>query len=87
VWLGRDEKKPIGQGETGTTAALPMWMDFMKTYIELRGNREQPPTFEPPGNIVFMVVDRNTGEPVVDGRDGAITEAFLSGTQPVPEMH
>jgi penicillin-binding protein 1A len=86
VWLGRDEKKPIGPGETGTTAALPMWIEFMKSYIELRGNREQPPAFEPPGNIVFMAVDRNTGEPAGDGQDGAITEAFLSGTQPQREM-
>jgi penicillin-binding protein 1A len=86
VWLGRDEKKPIGQGETGTTAALPMWMDFMRSYIELRGNREQVPAFEPPGNIVFMAVDRNTGEPAQDGDGNAITEAFLSGTQPVREM-
>jgi penicillin-binding protein 1A len=86
VWMGRDEKKPIGQGETGTTAALPMWMDFMKSYIELRANRELVPAFEPPGNIVFMAVDRNTGEPLPDGADNAITEAFLSGTQPVREM-
>lgn len=86
VWIGHDEKKPIGPGETGTTAALPMWMDFMKSYIELRGNREQLPVFDPPGNIVFLAVDRNTGEPVPDGQDGAITEAFLSGTQPVREM-
>ena len=63
-----------------------MWIEFMKTYIELRGNREQPPTFDPPGNIVFMAVDRNSGEPVTDGQDGAITEAFLSGTQPQREM-
>ncbi|HTM32891.1 MAG TPA: PBP1A family penicillin-binding protein [Vicinamibacterales bacterium] len=86
VWLGRDEKKPIGPNETGTLAALPMWIEFMKSYIELRGNREQPPTFDPPGNIVFMAVDRNSGEPVADGQDGAITEAFLSGTQPQREM-
>jgi penicillin-binding protein 1A len=86
VWLGRDEKKPIGPNETGTLAALPMWIEFMKSYIELRGNREQPPTFDPPGNIVFMAVDRNSGQPVTDGQDGAITEAFLSGTQPQREM-
>jgi penicillin-binding protein 1A len=86
VWLGRDEKKPIGPNETGTTAALPIWMDFMKAYIELRGDRNQPPAFEPPGNIVFMAVDRTTGEPVADGQEGAITEAFLSGTQPVREL-
>ena len=66
VWLGHDEKKPIGPGETGTTAALPMWIDFMKDYLDLyhpnrkEGNVRQ---FEPPGNIVFMPVDRHTGEP------------------------
>jgi penicillin-binding protein 1A len=86
VWLGRDEKKPIGQGETGTTAALPMWMDFMRSYIELRGNREQLPAFDPPGNIVFLAVDRNTGEPLTDGDADGITEAFLSGTQPIREL-
>ena len=31
----------------------------MRTYIELRGDRENPPTFEPPGNIVFLPVDRS----------------------------
>lgn len=86
VWLGRDEKKPIGPNETGTLAALPIWMEFMKSYIELRGNRDQPPAFDPPGNIVFMAVDRNSGEPVPDGQEGAITEAFLSGTQPQREL-
>ena len=30
VWVGYDEKKPIGHNETGATAALPIWMDFMK---------------------------------------------------------
>ena len=82
----RREEADRRQGETGTTAALPMWMDFMRSYIELRGNREQMPAFDPPGNIVFMAVDRNTGEPLPDGQDDAITEAFLSGTQPVREM-
>ena len=63
VWVGYDEKKPIGSGETGAITALPIWIDFMKTYIEARGDRKNPPAFEPPGNIVFMPVDRATGEP------------------------
>jgi penicillin-binding protein 1A len=86
VWVGYDEKKPIGPGESGTTAALPIWIDFMKAYVDLRGDRENPPSFEPPGNIVFMAVDRSTGEPVIDGAPNAVTEAFLSGTQPVREL-
>ena len=73
VWVGYDEKKPIGgtsNGETGATAALPIWMEFMQAYIELRGDRENPPQFEPPGNIVFVTLD------------SGITEAFINGTQP-----
>jgi penicillin-binding protein 1A len=85
VWLGHDEKKPLGPGETGTTAALPMWMDFMREYLDLyHPDREKtdPPRFEPPGNIVFMPVNRHTGEPTLADAEGAIAEAFISGTQP-----
>jgi penicillin-binding protein 1A len=85
VWLGHDEKKPLGPGETGTTAAVPMWMDFMKAYLELyHADREkgERPRFEPPGNIIFMPVDRYTGEPTLADAQGSVTEAFISGTQP-----
>jgi len=85
VWLGHDEKKPIGGNETGTTAALPMWMDFMKAYIDLYGDRENPPKFDSPGNIVFMTVNRETGEPVAGEGEGTVNEAFLSGTQPIKQ--
>jgi penicillin-binding protein 1A len=81
VWVGYDEKKPIGSGETGSVTALPIWMDFMKKYIERRGDKENPPKFEAPGNIIFMPVSRETGE-VVDDEGAGISEAFISGTQP-----
>jgi penicillin-binding protein 1A len=85
VWMGHDEKKPIGGNETGTTAALPMWIDFMKAYIDLYGDRENPPQFESPGNIVFMTVSRETGEPASEGAEGVVNEAFISGTQPIKQ--
>jgi len=85
VWIGNDEKKPIGYNETGTTAALPMWMDFMKVYIELYGDKENPPKFESPGNIIFMPVDRMTGEPASGESEGVVNEAFISGTQPIKQ--
>ena len=81
VWLGYDEKKPIGNGETGTTAALPIWIDIMKAYLEGR-DRDNPPAFEPPANIVFVPVNRHTGQPVDAGAPDAIQEAFITGTQP-----
>jgi len=70
VWVGYDEKKPLGNGETGAQAALPIWMDFMRAYIEERGDRELPPTFDAPGNIVFVTLD------------SGLSEAFINGTQP-----
>jgi penicillin-binding protein 1A len=79
VWLGFDQKRRLGPGMTGTEAALPIWIDIMKAWI---GDRTDPPTFEPPGNIVFVPIDRQTGVPVTPDSPTAITEAFISGTQP-----
>lgn len=83
VWIGHDEKKPLGPNETGTTTALPVWIDFMKAYLDIYADRENPPAFTAPGNIVFMNVDRDTGEPTSDFNPNVVIEAFISGTQPV----
>jgi penicillin-binding protein 1A len=79
VWVGLDQKKPIGSNMTGAEAALPIWIDIMKAWI---GDRKEPPQFPSPGNIVFVTVDKGSGEPAVDGTPGAIPEAFIAGTQP-----
>lgn len=31
VWVGRDDHSPIGNKETGARAALPIWIEFMKS--------------------------------------------------------
>jgi penicillin-binding protein 1A len=79
VWVGYDRKKTLGSGETGANAALPIWMDIMKTYI---GDRQQRPEFPSPGNIIFLSVDKGTGAQVDPSTPGSIQEAFISGTQP-----
>ncbi len=78
VWVGYDLKKPLGQGMSGAEAALPIWINIFKTYI---GDRKDAPKFEPPGNIVFVSIDKTTGNPA-EGTPGAFTEAFIAGTQP-----
>jgi len=70
VWVGYDEKKPLGNGETGAAAALPIWMDFVKVYLDKYADRKNPPQFEAPGNIVFVTLD------------SGVSEAFINGTQP-----
>ena len=52
AWIRRST---IGRNMTGAEAALPIWMDVMKAWI---GDRKEPPKFEPPGNIVFVSVDK-----------------------------
>jgi penicillin-binding protein 1A len=82
VWVGNDEKKSLGGQEQGAVAALPIWMEFMSAYIAGRPDHAHPPQFEAPGNIVFLSVDKATGAPLLPDTPGAITEAFISGTQP-----
>jgi penicillin-binding protein 1A len=33
VWIGFDEKRSLGNKETGARAALPVWIDFMTAAI------------------------------------------------------
>jgi penicillin-binding protein 1A len=37
VWIGySDRKKSLGKGESGATAALPFWIDFMQNYLKYK---------------------------------------------------
>ncbi len=49
VWVGYDEKKTLGNKETGSEAALPIWIDFMKAAIKGK-DKEQFPGPIPPDN-------------------------------------
>jgi penicillin-binding protein 1A len=77
VWVGYDQKKPLGAGMAGAEAALPIWIDIFKAWI---GDRKDAPKFEAPGNIVFINVDKDTGQ--ATDLPGSLNEAFIAGTQP-----
>ncbi|MFO7302715.1 MAG: PBP1A family penicillin-binding protein [Acidobacteriota bacterium] len=72
VWVGYDQKRTIGQGQTGTTAALPIWREIMAKWIEARRERGDVPEFERPGNVV-----------TVETASGA--EVFIAGTEPTAD--
>jgi penicillin-binding protein 1A len=83
VWIGLDDKrKSLGGDEQGAKAALPIWMDFMQAYIDRRPDKDTPPEFQAPGNIVFLAVDKSTGAPATPDSPGVITDAFIAGTEP-----
>ncbi len=56
VWVGYDEKKTLGNKETGAVAALPIWMDFMR--VALKGKESEEFAAPPPSpNAVAQRVD------------------------------
>ena len=57
VWVGYDEKKTLGNKETGAVAALPIWMDFMRVALKGKDNEQfgEPPPSAP--NAVAQKVD------------------------------
>ena len=57
VWMGFDEKKSLGPKETGSHAALPIWMDFMKIALAGKEPGEFAPPPELPSNPVGQKVD------------------------------
>ena len=75
VWVGFDTKRPIGQGQSGSVAALPIWIDVMQTWVDRqRKAGKAVPEFPAPGNIVFAV------------NEAGQREAFIAGTEPGAEI-
>jgi penicillin-binding protein 1A len=57
AWIGYDQPKSLGTNETGSAAALPMWIAYMQR--ALKGVPEAVP--EPPPGVVSVRIDRDTG--------------------------
>ncbi|MCC4114180.1 penicillin-binding protein 1A [Aromatoleum toluclasticum] len=41
-WMGHDQPRNLGRGETGGSAALPMWVNFMRTALKGLPEKFQP---------------------------------------------
>ncbi len=78
VFVGFDQPKPMGRGETGSGAASPIFRDFMMA--ALAGKPAVP--FRIPPGIELIRVNRKTGFRAGPGDPSAILEAFKPGTQP-----
>jgi len=78
VWVGHDESRFLGYGETGSRAAAPIWVDYMKVALRERPVRD----FPVPDPIVFARIDRKTGLLADASSKDTIFEAFRKGTVP-----
>jgi penicillin-binding protein 1B len=78
VWVGFDDNRDLGL--EGAKAALPIWTEFMKRAHQMRGY-DHPRQFPVPKGLVRVAVDPDSG--MLAGPDcEAVTEYFISGTQP-----
>lgn len=76
IWVGFDDEKSIGDNETGSRAASPIWVAFMTQMLKQKPVRD----FPVPGGIEFMKVDQKTGQTSLAKQ--AILECFKDGTVP-----
>ena len=63
VWVGFDEKKSLGNKETGARAALPIWMDFMQVALQGRESEDFAAPPPAPPNAVAQKVDTSDQSP------------------------
>jgi penicillin-binding protein 1A len=78
VWVGHDESRFLGFGETGSRAAAPVWVDYMRVALEDRPRRD----FPVPESIVFTRIDRETGLLAARNSVDTIWQPFISGSEP-----
>ncbi|VAW79693.1 Multimodular transpeptidase-transglycosylase [hydrothermal vent metagenome] len=81
VWVGFDWPQPLGNGETGSRAALPMWVDYMGQ--ALKGTPES--SLPPPPGLVTVRIDKKTGLRLPSGQAGGLFEIFRP--EHVPERY
>jgi penicillin-binding protein 1A len=77
AWLGFDQAAPLGRGEAGARAALPMWMEYAR--VALDGIPER--RVVPPEGIIKAYIDTETGARVANLGPNAMEEYFIQGTE------
>jgi len=81
VWVGFDDPATLGRGEAGSRAALPIWIDYMRTGLDgVPQDPEQTPPY-----IEQTWIDRATGKRTNELDPDAISEYFVINDL-IPEL-
>lgn len=78
VWVGYDDRRPMGSGETGSRAASPIWLYFMKECHKGRPVED----FLAPEGIVFAKIDSEKGLLASPYSKKTVFQSFKKGTEP-----
>ena len=78
AWVGFDQPTTLGKNEFGSTAALPIWIDFMEIAL-----KDVPQTQrQQPDDMVTIKIDEATGELARPGDASAVEEIFRAERTP-----
>jgi penicillin-binding protein 1A len=78
VWVGYDDRRPMGKGETGSRAASPIWLYFMSEVLK----DEPVEDFQTPEGVVFAKIDAKTGLLASPYSEKTVFQAFREGQEP-----
>ncbi len=78
AWVGFDQPRALGTGETGGRTALPIWIDYMEEALRGIPNMDLP---QPPGMLTVRI-DPISGKLARSNDDNAIFETFRAGRAP-----
>ncbi len=78
VFVGYDEPIPMGRGETGARAALPIWIGYRQA---VEGDYPVEDFVQPPG-VVMVRVDARSGLRAGSGSGETYFLPFKAGTEP-----
>jgi len=81
TWVGFDEERTLGKGETGSRTASPIWLGFMNRMLADKPIR----FFQVPEGVVFAKIDARTGLLPILGSKKVILECFKEGTVPTEQ--
>ncbi len=78
VWVGIDDREPLGNKEAGGRAALPIWIEFMQQALEQAPLQD----FVVPPHIRMVRVNPRTGAGGDSGSGGTIQVALAEDATP-----
>lgn len=78
AWIGFDQPAHMGRNEFGATAALPIWVDYMRDALTDRPESRM----QRPNGIVSVRIDPETGQRASPGQSNAMFEIFTEETAP-----
>lgn len=78
VFVGFDEPAHLGRRESGASAALPVWVDFMGSILQRYP--EQPESI--PEQIVVRYVNKESGQLTATDDPEGFDEYYIAGTEP-----